>query len=383
MGGQPGEEHHGRHQPAEHHAPLGRLPRVGPVLAPHHPPPAEGEAHRAQHRPGRQGRDSGGGGHRSVEQPVGPEAEAAHAGHQQAGGEASGPRRGAGAAAVAPGVHGGGQPERAVEGVLEHRDGDAPQGVEAAGRPTPELAGPADPLDALHQLGRHAQRHHHRHPELVEGAGQHPEGTLGIGQRVGRPQAADQAAEPHPGVQRPEGPLHGDRPAEPEPGGPGRQRQPGEGEQGVHALGGDVAAEDGQEDHADGHHGEGEPEVVPEGPGPGGVGPTVDHHHGEDAEQQQQQDGVGHRGGGHGQTDRPQPPGHRVQGAGDPPAGSPGGTGGGSHGHGDRRRRQASAPATPATATTRPLPTRPGRPGRPHRPGRACPPHRSGSVPAG
>ena len=38
--------------------------------------------------------------------------------------------------------------------------------------PAPELAGPADPLHALDQLGGDAQRDHDRHPELVEGPGQ-------------------------------------------------------------------------------------------------------------------------------------------------------------------------------------------------------------------
>ena len=99
-------------------------------------------------------------------------------------------------AAVAPRVHGCRQPQRPFEGVLHDRNGDAAQRVEAAGGTAAELSGPADPLHAFDQLGGDTERDHHRHAELVEGAGQHPQGPLGIGQRVGRAQAAQQAPQP-------------------------------------------------------------------------------------------------------------------------------------------------------------------------------------------
>ena len=73
--------------------------------------------------------------------------------------------------------------------------------------PAPELAGPAHPLHALDQLRGDAERDDDRHTELVEGSGQDPQGPLRVGQRVGRPEAAQQRAQSQAVVERGHRPL--------------------------------------------------------------------------------------------------------------------------------------------------------------------------------
>jgi len=233
VGGQPGEEHHGRHQPAEHHAHSAAFQRVGPVLAPHHPPPAEGEGPPCTAPPGRPGlgfRD--GGGHRSVEQPVGPEAEAAHAGHQQAGGEASGRRRGAGTAgsiARSPwrrpaGASGRGRPPST--GMAMPRRAWKP----LVGPPR-SFAGPADPLTLhLTQLAAPRSTTPPPPPRARRGRRAAPGGHAWIGQR-GWAAPSKQIRQPSriPRTAPRGSPSTVTRPAEPEPVRPGRQRQAGEG----------------------------------------------------------------------------------------------------------------------------------------------------------
>ncbi len=159
----------------------------------------------------------------------------------------------------------------------------------------PELAGPAHPLHALDQLRGDAEGDDDGHAELVEGAGQDPQGPLRVGQRVGRAEAAQQRAQPQPVVEGGDRPLQGDRAAELHAGRPRGQRDVRQGEEHVHGAGVDVAAEDRTEDHPDGDDGQRQVEVVLERPGPRRLAATVGHHDAEHAEDEHQQERIGGR----------------------------------------------------------------------------------------
>ncbi len=110
----------------------------------------------------------------------------------------------------------------------------------------------------------------------------------------------------------------------------------------------DVASEDRSEDHADGHDGKGEVQVVLERPGPRSISPAVGDHESEDPQDEKQQDGIGGVADGGGQSEGPDPPGHRVEGAWNPMAGTdPGTKSAGGHGSADAAatpRHDAGAP---------------------------------------
>src|SRR5690606_32398427 len=96
-------------------------------------------------------------GRAAVEEAVGAEARADEPAEDQPGGQAPGPGGDGGLPAVAPGLHGGGEEEGAVEGVGEDGDGDLAHDVAAPHPVAPQPPGPPDPLAALDQLGRHAE----------------------------------------------------------------------------------------------------------------------------------------------------------------------------------------------------------------------------------
>ena len=353
----PGHEDDGRNDARRRHHPLGCLPGIGSVLGPAHPPTPEGQAGTAQHRPERQRRETEWARRGGVEEPVGAETQAAHPAEQQGTGRPSGPWGRTPGSAVAARVHGRGQPQRPLEGILHDRDGDAAKGVEAAPRPAPQLAGPAHPLHALDQLRRDAEGRRRRPHRVRRGRRAGPGGPASDwparspprGSTAGCPAAARRRA-------RPCVPSSGDRPTELDARRPGGQRNVGKVEEQACVAGPDVAAEDRTEHHPDGDHGQRQVEVVLEGPGPRGIAAAVGHHHAEDGQHQQEQEGIGGPAGRGGQSQGPDPPGDGVQGPRDPspagqaptvgagrpwsagPAAAPGHHPGGPGQHGHRRR---------------------------------------------
>ena len=216
--------------------------------------------------------------------------------------------------AVAARVHRGREQQRALEGVLEHRQRDRRHRPDAAGRVPAQLPGPAHPLHALGELGRDRHRDDDGRPDLVQRGGQRPEQALGVGQGVGGADAGDDHREPQPEHGRADQALEVDRAAELDAGRPRRQGHLGQGEQ-------DDLAELEPDDHVqdDAHHDDGEPqpEVEAERAGPRRGAPPVRHDQRDDREGEEEQEWVVRRADRDGHPERPPPPRGRVDRAGE------------------------------------------------------------------
>ena len=166
--------------------------------------PANGDEHaERQHREGQDPRRG------LVEHGVDADADAAQPDqHQRAGTPPLG-RGQPGGAAVAAGVHAGGERERTLEGVLEHRDQQPPEPADPAGLPCPQALRGAHPAHAVGELREHGDGDDQGGADLVERGRHRAEQPLGVGQRVGRADADDERGQPQPvvqaGEQRPRG----------------------------------------------------------------------------------------------------------------------------------------------------------------------------------
>ena len=180
--------------------------------------------------------------------------------------------------------------------------------MEPVARPAPELAGPAHALHALDQLGGDAEGDDHGRTQFVQCAGQDAQGALGIGQGVGGTETAEQAAETETVVERRKSSFEGHWSAKLDPGRPRGQGHVGQREQHVHITCVDVAPEDDPKDDPDGDDGQGQEEVVLEGPGPRSLAASVGHHKAQDGEDQDEQDRIRRPTDRRGETQRPDPP---------------------------------------------------------------------------
>ena len=126
--------------------------------------------------------------------------------------------------AVAAGVHAGGQGQRALEGVLQHRDEEAPEPADPArGASAQRLRGP-DPTGAVGQLREDRDGHDQCRADLVERGRHRLEQPLGVGQRVGGADADDDRGEAETVVEAGEQALAGERTEQADPGDPVGQR---------------------------------------------------------------------------------------------------------------------------------------------------------------
>ena len=174
-------------------------------------------------------------------------------------------RRRAGAA-VAPRVHRGGEQQRALEGVLEHRQRHRRHRPDAAAGVAAQLPGPAHPLHALGQLRRHRHRDDDGRADLVQrGRAATRSSRLGLARALAAPMQAMITASRRPEHGRADQPLEVDRATELDAGRPRRQRHLGQVEQ--HDLAELEPDEHVQHDPHDDDD-QPEPQVEPEGPRP-------------------------------------------------------------------------------------------------------------------
>ena len=171
-------------------------------------------------------------------------------------------------------------------------------------------AGAADPPAALDQLRRHRQGDGDRGSDLVEGVGCGRQQPLGIGERVGRPQADDHGGQAEPVVERGEDPLDGDRTTDADPRRRVGQRHLGQRE---HDVATGLPVEHDAEHDPDRDDDQPGDQVGGEAAGPRGVAASGRHDQGDHGDEQAEHQRVGGAAGGGGQAERPDPPRPGVQ----------------------------------------------------------------------
>ena len=208
-------------------------------------------------------------------------------------------------AAVASTVHRARQAQRALEGVLEHGEGDRRQGPYAAAPVPSKRPGPLDPLDALSELGGHRDCDDDRRPYLTQRSRHGLEQPLGIGEGVGCPDAGDHRRETKGLAESRHETIETDRSTQLDARCPRRQGDPGQRKD--HEVA-DLHAHQDVQDHPDDHDEHPEAEVKPEGARPRPLASTAGDDNRRDPKSEQEQERVGRLGHGDGQPERPPPP---------------------------------------------------------------------------
>ena len=294
-------------------APLLPGPRIGAVPAPGHPAAAQDHAGPPRGDTAEQHRHAEAARRGAVEQPVGADADADEPAQQERLRRAAEWSSDRGRAAVAAGVHGRREQQRPVERVGHHREGDLAEHVEAAAGLPAQAAGGSHPLAALDELRRDAQRHGDGHPDLVERRRHRLQEALGVGEHVGGADAQQEHREAQPVVDRRQQALERHRPADADPGRRGREGDLGQREEDVGAV---LAVEQHAEHDPDRDDDEAHVHVDLEPAGPRGVRAAGGHHVGDHRGDEQEQQRVGGAAGRRREPEGPQPPGARVQRAG-------------------------------------------------------------------
>ena len=265
-------------------------PAVGPVARARHPAPGQPDRHHRHQHADHEHRAPEPGRRRRVEAAVHPDADRAEPEqHQPAGGTPLARRR-TGGAAVAPRVHPGGQRQRALEGVLEHRDQQPPQAAHPTGLATPQQLCRPHPPDAVGELRKDGHRDHQGAPDLVERRRHGAEQPLGVRQGVGRADADHDGRQPQPVVEPGQERVLGDRTEQTQSQGPVRQRDRRQVQQHLATV---TAADQDPEQHPDHHDRDPEPQVDAEGVGPRLGAAARRHGQAGHPDQEQEEIGVG------------------------------------------------------------------------------------------